>query len=370
LRILLAFLVWLSPLAHPVAQAQIFHELEILIPWSRAAPHGMDALLVYADLPGKRPLAVLTHGTSRNQQDRNEVSAWSLLPQATWFARRGWVALIVVRRGYGKSGGRPDYLNGRCPQTDYLEAGRESAEDLSAAIEYGCSLPQVDATRIVSAGVSTGGFATVALTARAPAGLVAAINFAGGWGSRADHDVCNAGELVGAYRSFGKRSRTPMLWIYAENDRKFWPELAQKFNDAFRAGGGQDQFVQAPAVGKDGHSLFGRVAVWSPIVDDFLKAQNLVWLPEPLPPPKSSEPAPPGLTETGVKAFGSYGTLGPHKAFAMSEHGFGMSVGQLTVQAAKKNAMDRCRHSAPRGEKCKVVSIDGTAEESSNYGNH
>ena len=365
LRISLLFLACLSPLARPIAQAQIFQEREVLIPWSKAAPHGMDVLLVYAELPGKRPLAVLTHGTSANQQDRNSVSAWSLLQQATWFARRGWVALIVVRRGYGKSGGRPDYIYGGCPKTDYEEAGRASAEDLSAAIKYGCSLPQVDPTRIISAGVSTGGFATVALTANAPAGLLAAINFAGGWG-RADHDVCNVGELVGAYRSFGKTSRIPMLWIYAENDRKFWPELAQKFNDAFRAGGGQNQFVQAPAIGEDGHFLFQRISAWSPIVGSFLKAQNLVWLPEPLPPPKSSEPAPPGLTETGAKAFGRYGTLGPHKAFAMSEHGFGMSVDQPTVQAAKKNATDRCRHSAPKGEKCKVVSIDGTPEESTN----
>jgi hypothetical protein len=43
-----------------------------------------------------------------------------------------------------------------------------------------------------------------------------------------------------------------------------------------------------------------------------------------------------------------------------------MSVDQPTVQAAKKNATDRCRHSAPKGEKCKVVSIDGTPEESTN----
>lgn len=157
--------------------------------------------------------------------------------------------LAVVRRGYGKSGGRPDYLNDRCPQTDYPEAGRESAEDLSRAIEYGASLPQVDAAHVIAAGVSTGGFATVALTAKAPPGLVAAINFAGGQGSRADFDVCNPGDLIGAFRSFGKHLRTPMLWVYAENDRYFWPELARKFDEAFRAGGGQDQFVQVPAAG-------------------------------------------------------------------------------------------------------------------------
>ena len=71
------------------------------------------------------------------------------------------------------------FEHSRCPNTNYLEAGRESAEDLSRAIEYGTTLPGVDAAHVIAAGVSTGGFATVALTAQAPPGLVAAISFAG-----------------------------------------------------------------------------------------------------------------------------------------------------------------------------------------------
>ena len=56
----------------------------------------------------------------------------------------------------------------------------------------------------------------------------------------------------------------------------------------------------------------------------FLKAQNLVWLPEPLPPPKApDEPPPPGLSEAGERAFRNYLLAGPHKVFAMSEHGYG-----------------------------------------------
>src|ERR1039457_6786531 len=54
-----------------------------------------------------------------------------------------------------------------------------------------------------------GGLATVALTPNAPPGLIAAINFAGGTDSRADHDVPNAGEVIGAYRDFGKTARIP-----------------------------------------------------------------------------------------------------------------------------------------------------------------
>ena len=79
---------------------------------------------------------------------------------------------------------------------------------------------------VIAAGVSTGGFATVALTAQAPPGLVAAISFAGGRGSNADFAICNPADLFDAFRDFGKHSRTPMLWVYAENDRYFWPALA------------------------------------------------------------------------------------------------------------------------------------------------
>lgn len=345
------------------AQGAQFHERELLIPWVEAAPQGLDALLVYADLPNKEPLVVLTHGTSRQPQARNEVSAWALLPQATWFARRGWAALIVVRRGYGKSGGKPDYLRRNGPSPDYREVGEESAKDLSRAIEYGVTLPQVDGSRILCVGVSTGGFATVALTANAPEGLVAAINFAGGRGSIADHEVRNPGELVGAYKSFGKHSRTPMLWIYAENDKFFWPELAAKFETAFSGAGGQVQFVKAPAIGEDGHSLFRRISAWSSTVDDFLQAHDLKLLPEPLPAPAVPDtPPPPGLSADGMRAFRSYLTLGPHKAFAMSEHGFGASVAQLTSDSARHKAVESCRHSAP-AEKCTVVSLDGAAPE-------
>ena len=139
-----------------------------------------------------------------------------------------------------------------------MHFGRPFMEEPQAS----ASVPQVDTAQIIAVGLSTGGFATVALTAKAPPGLVAAISFAGGRGVRADFDVCNPGELVGAFRSFGKHSRIPMLWIYAEDDRSFWPEIAHKFDDAFRAGGGQDQFVQVPATARAGHGLFFRVAGW------------------------------------------------------------------------------------------------------------
>ena len=342
--------------------AQRYVEREVRIPWVLAGVNGLDALQVYADLPGKHPLLLLTHGSSRIAAEQAQVTPWQLLPQALWFARRGFFVLAVVRRGYGTSGGERDMQRCfRCMQIEPEEAAENAAQDLRRAIDYARGLPQVDGTRIVAAGVSTGGFATTALTANAPPGLIAAINFSGGTGSRADHDVPLASEVVGAYRSFGKTSRVPMLWLYAENDKYFWPELAQKFEEAFHSKGGNDQFVLAPAIGSDGHSLFRHVDAWSATVDSFLKQQNIEPLAEPLPeikPPKVPPPA--GLSETGLQAFESYLLLGPHRAFATSDHFFGMAVAAMTVDEAREKAVDHCRQSAHDKEKCTVVYVDGT----------
>jgi dienelactone hydrolase len=342
--------------------AQRYVEREIRIPWVSAEPGGLDALLVYADLPGKHPLAVLTHGTSRKTEERTLVSPWAHLPQALWFARRGWITLVVVRRGYGTSGGDPDSNQvGRCPLTDYESAARYSAQDLRIAIDYARSLPQVDSAQVVAVGVSTGGLATVALTANPPPGLLAAINFAGGRGSKADHDVCNQGDLISTYRSLGKTSRTPMLWLYAQNDKYFWPELSQKFDAAFRSKGGQDQFVLAPAIGDDGHSLYRHVDAWSDTVDAFLKAHNLVPLAELLPEVKAPDvPPPTGLSDAGMQAFQSYLLLGPHKAFATSQHGFGYATANLNMEDARKKALENCHKASPKDDACTVVYLDTT----------
>jgi dienelactone hydrolase len=349
----------LFSLLPPPARAVEMHETPTRIPWSQAAPNGLSALLVYADLPGKHPLVVITYGTAREIEPRNNLTSWQLLPQARWFARRGFVVLVVVRRGYGSSGGKPDYLgNGRCPQTDYEGAALKSAEDLRIAIEFGSKLPQVDPTRVLAVGLSTGGMATVALTANAPRNLVAAINFAGGRGASANHEICNSLSLIAAYHDLGRSSRTPMLWIYADNDNYFWPEIARQFDAAFRSSGGLDQFVHTPAFGEDGHTLFTRgIDVWSPIVDDFLKAHNLVLLPQLLPEtPPPDIPPPQGLSDVGQQAFRSYLTLGPQKAFAMSAHHFASSVAQMTPDDARKDALKNCnRLAAPNKETCTIV---------------
>jgi dienelactone hydrolase len=206
-----------------------FVEKEMWVPAPGAFPRGLDALEVYADLPGRHPLIVLTHGTSDKEDQRMHVTPWAQLGPALWFARRGYVAIVVVRKGYGRSGGERDGTHGGCSSRNgsLLEAGEASAEDLRAAMKYAESLPEADGTTMVSAGVSTGGFAQIALVANPPKGLKAAINFAGGRGGDGHEHNCDLRGLVGAFGEFGKGARKhgDLPTIYAEDDHWFPPAL-------------------------------------------------------------------------------------------------------------------------------------------------
>ncbi len=217
-----------------IERAQPFIEKELRIPVPGAGAKGLQALMIRPNEPGPHPLAIVNHGSPRNVDDRPQMHPYSQWMQAMEFARRGWAAVVVMRRGYGESGGEVAEGLGPCNHPGYLRAGEASASDLRAASDYLAQLPEVDPNRIISVGVSAGGFATVALTADPPRGLVAAISFAGGRGSGAADQVCSADEEVAAFSSFGKRSRVPMLWVYASNDHFFGPQLAERFYKSLR----------------------------------------------------------------------------------------------------------------------------------------
>jgi dienelactone hydrolase len=335
-------------------------EREFMMP-VRGAMQGIDVLQVEVERPGKHPLAILTHGTAAERTDRATVTPWLFLPQAIWFARRGYVVLVVVRKGYGRSSGDQDGKFGGCQtggRGSFVESGEDSAEDLRAAAKYaGEKLPEVDVGTVVSAGVSTGGFAQVALTADPPPGLKAAISFAGGRGGDGKEHNCDLGGVVSAFQHFGKKSRIPMLWIYSENDHWFPPAMTHKFDEAFRAGGGMDQLVMVPPYREDGHAYYYDVAAWTPIVEDFLRGHDLLPLPNLLPAPAVPNVAPPaGLTDRGQAAFRTFLIMGPGKAFATNgAEGWGMSFGQFDQEIADKKAIENCAKNIHRQGRCSVV---------------
>ena len=181
----------------------------------------------------------------------------------------------------------PEYASGWCglgiAELQYVRHG------FGGQIHVMLSLIHISTT-IVSAGVSTGGFAQVALSADPPPGVKAAISFAGGRGGDGHEHNCDLGAVIGAFGSFGKSAHKhgdlPMLWIYSQNDHWFTPAMADKFEEAYTKSGATNQFVMAPPDGDDGHHLYAHVAAWSDTVAAFLKAHALLplgdkLLPEP-----------------------------------------------------------------------------------------
>ena len=306
-----------------------------------AGPRGLEAVLVRPDAPGRYPLVLLNHGSPRIRANTPRMSPSAMSLQAMEFARRGWAAVIVMRRGYiGDSGGSFSESFGSCSNPDYVSAGRASADDLKAAIAALTQRPDIDGTRVVSVGYSAGGFATVALTADPPPGLLAGISFAGGRGSQSDDVVCGSERLVAAFATFGQRSRIPMLVGYAENDHYFGPGLAQKFKDAFSGAGGNVEFVQSAGV-RRGRSCFfdgrhlGLAALCrrvprraSPHAPDSAAAA-------PADRPRCSR----RRSSRHAQSLRHVSDSGEHKAFAVSPDGhFGWRTGQRTVDDESRRA--------------------------------
>ncbi|KJC36507.1 alpha/beta hydrolase [Bradyrhizobium sp. LTSP857] len=356
-RLLFVLIAWLAmALAAPHARAAEFYTEDLRIPMAEAGPQGLEAFLVRPAGTKRYPLALLSHGSPRDYDDRATMSAHKYYGIALEYARRGFAALIVMRRGYGTSpGGRVDSVGG-CANAAYLPAAAVAVADLRAAIDAMARRADVTTTGMIAAGHSAGGLATVALTAQAPPGLVAAISFAGGRGSRDDDDVCNPDGLVQAFASFGKTSRVPMLWVYATNDLFFSPDLARRLYDGFRTSGGNAKFIAAPPYGDDGHYLYsveGRPQ-WTPFVDAFLRERGLghdiLSPPDPLPPPS-------GFNDAARAEFSRFlASTMPHKAFAVSPNGgYGWRSGRTTTDDAQRDSLAACMKWSPT---CTLYAVD------------
>jgi dienelactone hydrolase len=259
----------LAAAATSPAAAQRLDEAVLRVPVGPA--ESIDVTVFRPGGAGPHPIVVLSHGSPRVASDRRRTGRIRFESQSRAFLAMGYAVLVPTRRGYGDSQGDWAETYGSCESPDYFRAGLESARDIESAVTAARALPGLDGGRIVLAGQSAGGFGSVAASTLALPGVVAVVNFAGGRGSRGPDDVCGADRLVEAMQRYGRASvRVPQLWIYSRNDRYFGPDLARRLHAAFEGAGGRAQFLEAPAVGGDGHDYFGHVADWAPRVQAFL----------------------------------------------------------------------------------------------------
>lgn len=219
---------------------------------------------------------ILNHGNPVAAQARRNYARPRFPIAAPVFARRGYVVVMPLRRGFGETGGDFVESAGSCAGPDFRRAGRGAAESVMAAYDYARSLPYVDRLRIVFAGQSGGGFASMyAAGTHAPEGLVAVLNFAGGRGGNPKirpGAPCDGAQLTQIFSELGAAVRTPVLFHYAENDRFFDPERSKSWYEAFASAGGTGEYVLQRPFGRDGHNMFtaaSGVQYWLPAVKRF-----------------------------------------------------------------------------------------------------
>ncbi|MBP0599908.1 prolyl oligopeptidase family serine peptidase [Herbaspirillum sp. LeCh32-8] len=222
---------------------------------------------------GPFPILILNHG--RSPTNRHEPPRFRYTKQARYFVERGFAVFEPTRIGYGQY--MTDFdpeESGPCNAREFAPMALAASTETLAVLDYARQQAYVDKSRVLLVGQSVGGYTTVAAAARNPEGVVAAINFAGGSGGDPVHHPavpCSGARMKDMYAGFGKSTRTPMLWIYTENDLYFGPTYSRAWHEAFVKAGGQAEYHLLPPFAKNGHTLFSSgMEVWAPLVSEFL----------------------------------------------------------------------------------------------------
>ena len=229
-------------------------------------------LIKKADAQGRMPVAIFTNGGVTTTAGLNNSKDFAR--NARDLARRGWLAIVVMRRGYGQSeGAGPTPL--QCSAAAFKDWTTAAADDLAATMSYIAQRPDADPNRVMVIGPESGGAAAVALSVRNPAGLVAVVSIAGVVLS-ADRPCAIADILDQAYREFGKGNRAAHLWVYAKGDKLIDRELTERMHAAFLDAGGDVKFVEFHSWGNVDGDLFRRSRhQWMLQLDGFLRARKL-----------------------------------------------------------------------------------------------
>jgi dienelactone hydrolase len=177
--------------------------------------------------------------------------------------------MVPMRTGFAHSTGH--YIDHGC---DMAANGYTQANDVRDAIRYARGQRWVDPRRIVVAGQSYGGLATMALATQPVAGVRGVMNFAGGLkmvGGNCDWQEA----LVRAFGEYGRRGKVASLWMYGANDQYFPPALAGRLHQAYTGAGGRAELVAFGPFKRDAHTMLASrdgEAVWLPQAARFLES--------------------------------------------------------------------------------------------------
>lgn len=333
----------------------------------------LESLLVRPDGPGPFPLALLTHGAAGSETYPETMDIYANIGNwAQEFANRGYMAVAVMRRGYGFSDGEVADDAGTCnapnPQR-YIDA---HSDDIVAALEALTKRPDVDKSKVVLVGQSVGGIVMMAAASRSPVPVSAVVSVSGGLFHFENSDGptpfnvfsgCKGFEdsLIDLIGRYGQYARMPTLWLYAENDPWFQPAFARRMEQAWLQSKGKVdlEFFKPKVI--DGHTIFfeksGREDIL-PSIEAFMRAKDLSdWNKQ------TFDKLAAGLDVIQRDDLEAYlRTSLSEKALAVSISGKGRlywSAAQKTSDRAERNALADCREK--ENEECVVIARNYTA---------
>lgn len=294
---LFAALLWLTA---PAAQARLVEEV-IKVPvkvsngYGKAVEQDAVVTLFYDDTaPPPYPVAVINHGRAAKPEQRAAMGRAKYSVNSRWLTQLGFLVVVPTRVGYGETGGEDVEDTGTCSQKNYPPGYEAAAVQTLQVLQAVRQRPGVAPERAVLMGQSFGGTTAVTLAAKNPPGVQATLNFAGGGGGNPEthpQAPCAPHRLKAMFADYGQTARTPMLWVYTENDQWMGAKYAREWFDAYQDKGGAGEFVLYPPNGKDGHGLFSQEPeIWHARVLAFLQEHGYPELK--LPPKKMPLPQP------------------------------------------------------------------------------
>lgn len=238
----------------------------LFIPAGETGTARMETTVFQPNGPGPFPLLIINHGkdaVAPRQQVRER-----FIVMATAFVKRGYAVMVPMRQGFSNSTGR--YRDFGCNMT---ANGYAQASDVRDVVHFARQQDWIDGERIVIAGQSYGGMATVALGAQHLPGVRGLINFAGGL--RDDTNHCDwRTALVRAFGTYGAANNSASLWLYGANDALFEPQLVAQMHGAFVRSGGHARLVEYGAFKRDAHGMLASrdgEKIWWRETEPFLK---------------------------------------------------------------------------------------------------
>jgi dienelactone hydrolase len=239
-----------------------------------------DVVTLYFDdtTPQPRPIAVINHGRDIEPEKRAAFGRSTAITNARWLAGMGFFVVVPTRIGYGVSGGEDVEYTGECGNKNYPPGYEAAAAQTLQILEFVRKRPDVIPDRTLVLGQSFGGTTAITVAAKNPPGVLAAINFAGGGGGNPitqPQQPCGTNRLRSMFAGYGRTSRIPTLWVYAESDQWMGYKHPQEWFDAFKAEGGVGEFALYPSSENYGHGLFTQAPeVWRPNALEFLRANG------------------------------------------------------------------------------------------------